>query len=224
MRGEPLDAATVGWHGLEGDRRLAFRRTSEHGAFPWLTAGKLPELLQFTPQRAEDAAEDSLPTSIRTPEGKELALFGEALDREISRRHGAPVELMQFKNGIFDDATISVISTSTIHEIGRLAGTRVDARWFRPNIVIRSTRDVPFEEDEWLGGILAFGEEVTAPAITVTMRDPRCAMVNMDPDGGPMRPEVLKAVVRASQNHAGIYATVTRVGRVSVGQEIFLRR
>jgi uncharacterized protein YcbX len=27
MRGEPLEAATLGWHGLDGDRRLAaFRR------------------------------------------------------------------------------------------------------------------------------------------------------------------------------------------------------
>ncbi len=26
MRGEPLEAANLGWHGLEGDRRLAFRR------------------------------------------------------------------------------------------------------------------------------------------------------------------------------------------------------
>jgi hypothetical protein len=26
MRGELLDAATLGWHGLDGDRRLAFRR------------------------------------------------------------------------------------------------------------------------------------------------------------------------------------------------------
>jgi len=28
MRGDRLDAATLGWHGLEGDRRLAFRRTN----------------------------------------------------------------------------------------------------------------------------------------------------------------------------------------------------
>ena len=26
MRGEPLDLAELGWHGLAGDRRLAFRR------------------------------------------------------------------------------------------------------------------------------------------------------------------------------------------------------
>jgi uncharacterized protein YcbX len=29
MRGEPLDAATLGWHGLDGDRRLAFRRSRD---------------------------------------------------------------------------------------------------------------------------------------------------------------------------------------------------
>jgi hypothetical protein len=36
-------------------------------------------------------------------------------------------------------------------------------------------------------------------------------------------PEVLKAVVRANQNNAGIYGAVTRIGRLAVGQTIFLR-
>src|SRR5438132_8557552 len=36
--GTRLDSATIGWHGVEGDRRLAFRRVAERGAFPWLTA------------------------------------------------------------------------------------------------------------------------------------------------------------------------------------------
>jgi uncharacterized protein YcbX len=56
------------------------------------------------------------------------------------------------------------------------------------------------------------------------MRDVRCAMVNFDPDGGNAAPEVLKAVVRANQNNAGIYGTVTRIGRLSVGQTIVLHR
>jgi hypothetical protein len=33
MRGEPLESANLGWHGLDLDRRLAFRR---HSDFPWL--------------------------------------------------------------------------------------------------------------------------------------------------------------------------------------------
>ena len=51
MRGEPLEVADLGWHGLDGDRRLAFRRADDRGGFPWLTAGKLPELILFSPER-----------------------------------------------------------------------------------------------------------------------------------------------------------------------------
>ena len=75
-----------------------------------------------------------------------------------------------------------------------------------------------------MGGVLVFGEGDDAPAVTVTQRDARCAMVNFDPDGGSPAPEVLKAVVRANQNNAGIYGTVTRVGRLAVGQTIVLHR
>ena len=137
---------------------------------------------------------------------------------------GAPVQMMQLRHGIFDEATISVISSETVREIGRLAGTPADVRRFRPNIVVRSTRAVPFEEDEWLGGVLTFGDAADAPAVTVTMRDARCVMVNLDPDDGSAASEVLKAVVRANQNNAGIYATVTRSGRLAVGQTIVLHR
>jgi hypothetical protein len=37
-------------------------------------------------------------------------------------------------------------------------------------------------------------------------------------------PEILKAIVRVNDNTAGIYATVTRIGRLAVGQPIFLDR
>jgi uncharacterized protein len=87
-----------------------------------------------------------------------------------------------------------------------------------------STRAIPFEEEEWLGGALTFGEADDAPAIHVTMPDPRCVMVNFDPDGGDRAPEVLKAVVRANQNNAGIDATVTRTGHLAVGKRIVLHR
>jgi hypothetical protein len=62
------------------------------------------------------------------------------------------------------------------------------------------------------------------PAVTVTMRDLRCAMVSIDPDGASPAPEVMKACVRANENNAGIYATVTRIGRLAVGQTIVLHR
>ncbi len=157
MRGERLEVANLGWHGLDGDRRLAFRRMDDRSDFPWLSASNLPDLLLFTPQRREDGAKGDLPTHIRTPDGDEMPVFGEDLAKEVGRRYGAPVQMMQMKHGIFDDASISVIASDTVREIGRLAGLSPDVRRFRPNVVVRLLRPVPFQEDEWLGGVLSFG-------------------------------------------------------------------
>src|SRR5690348_803807 len=77
MGGEQLDAANLGWHGLEGDRRLAFRKMDDRSGFPWLSASRLPDLLRFSPQRREGAADGDLPTHIRTPEGEEMPVLGE---------------------------------------------------------------------------------------------------------------------------------------------------
>ena len=223
MRGERLEVARLGWHGLDGDRRLAFRRIDDHSGFPWLTASKLPDLLRYTPHRCENGAEGDLPTHILTPDGEEMPVFGEDLATEVGRRYGAPLQMMQLNHGIFDDASISVIASDTIDEIGRLAGRSLDVRRFRPNVVVRLLRSVPFQEDKWLGGVLSFGEGDGAPAITVTMRDVRCSMVNLDPDSASPAPEVLKAIVHANQNQAGIYGTVTRIGRLAVGMPVLFR-
>jgi uncharacterized protein YcbX len=222
MAGERLEAARLGWHGLEGDRRLALRRIDDRSEFPWLRVSKLPELLLFAPRRSEDDADGSLPTHVRTPEGQEMPVFSEDLALEVGRRYGAPVRMMQLKQGIFDEASISVIASDTVREIGRLAGRSPDARRFRPNVLVRSLRSIPFQEDEWVGGVLSFGEGDDAPAIAVTMRDVRCSMVNLDPDSARPAPEVLKAVVRANENNAGVYGVVTRIGRLAVGQSILL--
>ena len=223
MRGEQLEAATLGWHGIEGDRRLAFRRVDERGANPWLSAGRLPDLVAFAPLRQPDE-DDALPTHVRTPEGAALPLYGEALAAEVGRRHGAPVQMMQLGQGIFDVASLSVIGYATVRELGRLAETSADVRRFRPNVLVRSTGDVPFEEDDWVGGVLTFGEGDEAPAVAVTLRDQRCSMIILDPDGGSPAHTVMKACASANENHAGIYCTVTRTGRLAVGQSILLHR
>lgn len=76
MAGELLDVARLSWHGIEGDRRFAFRRLTDKSGFPWLTASKLPELLLYKPFRrnsniAEGNTAESLPTHVCTPDGKE---------------------------------------------------------------------------------------------------------------------------------------------------------
>src|SRR6185503_11681859 len=116
MAGESLDVASLGWHGIEGDRRLAVRRLADKSEFPWLSASKLPELLLYKPVRLDRDANshgELLPTHVRTPDGKEYELRSHELRQEISSRYGSDVELMNFKHGIFDEACISVISLGT---------------------------------------------------------------------------------------------------------------
>ena len=222
MAGERLEVADLGWHGLEGDRRLGFRRVQDQSGFPWLSASKLPDLVRFVPRRCGDGTQGDLATHVLTPAGEEMAVFGEELAAEVGRRCGAPVQMMQLRQGIFDDACISVIASDTVNEIGRLAGLTLDVRRFRPNVVVRLLRPGAFQEDAWVGAGLSFGAGDDAPRIAVTMRDLRCGMVNLDPDSARPAPEVMKAIVRANENYAGIYGTVTRIGRVAVGQKVFL--
>ena len=223
MAAERLEAATLGWHGLEGDRRLALRRIDDRSGFPWLTASKLPDLLLFKPHCRDEGVQGDVPTHVRAPDGDEMPVFGEDLAAEVGRRYKAPVQMMQLNQGIFDEAHISVIAFDTVREIERLSGRDLDVRRFRPNVVVRVLRSAPFQEDEWVGGVLSFGEGDDAPAITVTMRDERCSMVNLDPDSAGPAPEVQKAIVRAHQNTAGIYGTVMRIGRMAVGQTVRLQ-
>src|SRR5215467_6492888 len=133
MRGEQLDVATLGWHGLDGDRRFSFRRLNDRSEFPWLTAGKLPDLISYIPLCREEGNGEGVPTHVLTPDREELPLFSEALATEVGRRYGAPVQMMQMKHGIFDDASISVISSTTVGEICRRAEKNADVRRFRPN-------------------------------------------------------------------------------------------
>ena len=221
MAGVHLDRVGLGWHGLDGDRRFAFRRVGDQSGMPWLTASRLPQLLLYKPIGEAEVDKD-LPTHVRTPDGAELPLASEDLSVEISRRHGSPVELMQLNNGIFDDAAVSLIDVATIREVEREANRPLDVLRFRPNIVIESYGGEPFAEDQWVGKTLRFGSDEDGPAVSVTLRDLRCVMINLDPETAEADNSVMKAAVRLNANYAGVYATVIRTGELRVDQKVYL--
>lgn len=222
MAGVPTAAAFLGWHGLQGDRRYAFRRLDEKGGFPWLTASKLPELLLYHPTGLDEHIEEPAPTHVRTPAGELLEIGSAELQRRISEQFGSPVELMRLKHGIFDDASISIINLPTMGAICQAAGLPLDTRRFRANIVVNATATEPFLEDGWVGGKLVFGDEETGPMVHVTMRDLRCMMINLDPYTAQQDPTVMKAAVRLNQNNAGAYGTVVRTGELRAGDAVGL--
>ena len=222
MAGESLEVARLGWHGIEGDRRLAVRRLNDKSEFPWLTASKLPQLLLYKPFGLDSNTPELLPTHVRTPDGKEFEIQSDQLRREISSRYGSDVALMNLKHGIFDEACISVISLGTVHGVERESGRGVDLRRFRPNVVIETHNVEPFAEDRWVGRTLRVGEGNSAAVIGVTMKDERCVMLNLDPDTAKKDSEVMKTVVRLNGNYAGVYGTVVKAGELRVGQVVTL--
>ena len=222
MAGTATESAFLGWHGLAGDRRFAFRRMGVDSGFPWLSASRLPELLLYHPVGLDESTGEPLPTHVHTPAGSCVELRSPELTAEIAERLGSGVDLMKLKHGIFDEGAVSVISPATIAGIGREAGRDLDRRRFRANIVVETERREPFLEDEWIGRMLVFGDSDPRPAVSVTMCDMRCIMVNIDPETGEQDARVMKTVVRLNKNYAGVYATVVRSGTIRVGDRVNL--
>ena len=221
MAAQPMAAADLGWHGLEGDRRYAFRRRDAVGGFPWLTATRLPELVGYRPESAPSDAASPSGLRVSTPEGEGFALEDPALCRRVAAAHGAEVELAHLQQGIFDEASVSLISTSTVARLERDSGVRLDPRRFRPNLLVDAFGDEPFAEDAWVGRRIVIGGPAGA-SVWVTQRDPRCAMVNLDPDTAAADPRVLRTIVRGRANFAGVYAVPVRPGPIGAGATVYV--
>ena len=222
MAGIATESAHLGWHGLDGDRRFAFRRVRDNSGFPWLTASRVPELLLYQPYGLDDSTGEPLPTHVRTPNGANVELSSSELQSEIAGRFGSSVELMNLKLGIFDEASLYVISLATMSGISREAGVELDTRRFRANVVLETHDQELFHEDKWVGRTLVFGDGERKPAMRVTERDVRCMMINLDPDTARQNAQMLKTAVRLNKNNAGVYGTVVEIGTICVGQIVSL--
>jgi uncharacterized protein YcbX len=222
MAGEELPSAEIGWHGVEGDRRAAFVRSGDRSGFPFLTASKLPSLVTYKPVRDPGAPSNATPLKVMTPGGEVLDLAGEALASELMAAFGGAVALTQWKNGIFDDASISVVTTSTISAVCDAAGVADDPRRFRPNLLVDPTDPSPFADDQWVGKTIQIGEGESAAAIAIWMRDLRCVMVNLDPLTASADARVLRAAAQLNSACAGVYATVVKTGPISIGDHLYV--
>jgi uncharacterized protein YcbX len=220
MAGEQLEEASLGWYGVDGDRRFALRRLGDTSGFPWLTATRYPTLLQFNPVDGNSMTSGALP-HIRTPNGAEFDLFDPRLVSLIRHAAGIEVEMMRLKQGVFDEAPVSVLALRTAEAICSVSEVRLDVRRFRPNILLDAA-GAAFVEDNWISKTLVIGIGDAALRIAVTMSDKRCSMINLDPDTAESQPAVLKAAVKLNDNCAGVYGSVTRCGSIRVGDPVFL--
>ncbi|MET0399489.1 MAG: MOSC N-terminal beta barrel domain-containing protein [Longimicrobiaceae bacterium] len=213
MAGEPLDAVDVSWNGLAGDRRWAFVRDGMvRSGFPWLTIRERPEMGLYRPRFAEPDRPDGSAVLVRAPAGREL----DVVDPELAAELGGGVRVLKQDRGVFDTLPLSLLTTRAVEDIGALAGGGLDARRFRPNLLVEAADGGPFPEDAWVGAVLRIG----GLRMRVDRRDQRCVVVNVDPDTARSHPAVLRAVAREREGCLGVYGSTVRPGRVAVGDPV----
>ena len=222
MRGEALAAADLGPHGLTGDWRYAFVRAGNASAFPWLTARQVPDLLRYAPYFAGPGDPDRATVRVLTPDGADFAIDSPALRDELAARYGAPVALHHARAGVPDAAPVSLLGAASVDDLAAIVGAPLAPLRFRPNIVIAAAGGQPYAEDGWVGRTLALGEGAAAARVRVDQRDPRCAMVTLDPADAARNPAVLRAIAALRDNCLGVYGAVEQPGPLRAGDPVYL--
>jgi uncharacterized protein YcbX len=224
MRGERIDATQVFWPGLAGDRRYAFVRGGNTSRFPWLTGREVPNLLRYAPYFVNAADPGASQVRVIAPDGSDYALEDDALCDDLAAQYGHAVHLLQSNRGIPDSAGVSILGVATVGDLGARVGAELDPIRFRPNILVETAGGQPYEEEDWLGGLLVFGDGDDGARIRANRKDPRCMMVNLDPEQAVQNPAVLREIVRNREECVGLYATTEAPGLVRVGDPIRLVR
>jgi uncharacterized protein YcbX len=223
MAGIPVKEAHVGLDGILGDRQYSFVRANRaaSNSFPWMTARESAQMLLYKPRfkQSPTPEQPEPPVQVRTPEGHDRDVSDPALREELATQAQEPLFLLKSARGIFDCQHVSVFSLASVSALAAEAGCPIDPRQFRANVYMEPVGSRPFDEEKWPSYLLQFGNEVLTG---VTQRDPRCMMVNLDPETGEQDPRVLRAIAKGHQGQAGIYANVVRPGVIRVGDPIRL--
>lgn len=124
--------------------------------------------------------------------------------------------------GMFVDlAPVHVMTRTSLDTIGaELDGDHVDARRFRPNILLTLTDpEDGLPESQWTGGRLSLGGAVLA----VTMPTIRCVVPSRAQPGIEVDRRITKAVAGRAGRCLGTYCWVNVGGTVRVGDEATLK-
>ena len=223
MAGIAVPSAHVGLDGILGDRQYSFVRSEKaaRNSFPWMTAREVAKMLLYRPAFATPPTEqESEPAvRVRTPEGTVHDAGDPALTAELAEHLGQPVFLLKSARGIFDCQHVSLFSMASLRGLSREAGCSIDRRQFRANLYLEPASGEAFEEERWAGYLVQIGEQAL---LGITQRDSRCMMINLHPDTGEQKPQVLRTVAQGHEGQTGVYANVVRPGPIRVGDAVRL--
>ncbi|WP_053363584.1 MOSC domain-containing protein [Bacillus sp. FJAT-27251] len=251
MMGEELNACEVTEKGLLGDRAYGLIDNETGKLANAKNPNKWPNMFQyrasFTKLPQKDAAIP--PVRITFPDGRAMMSTDEEKDAMLSKSFNRTVHLstpspmdVQFEGYIpkeieeldnkgsiftrtspegtfYDIGMVHIITTSTINYLRRLAPeSRIEPRRFRPNLIIEVPDRENFVENEWVGKTLTIGQV----QLKVSQETKRCVMTTLAQGDLPKDLNVLKSIVRNNAGSFGVYASVVKPGKVSIGDTLEL--
>ncbi len=224
LLGEACTSLRFEARGVVGDRLFAVR--NPEGKFG---SGKstrrfrqMDGLLDFSAHYVEDDQGAALP-ELHFPDGQLLRGDSPALDGALSEALGQPVTLArEAEVSHFDAGPVHLLSTASLQWLGEaLPGVDVDARRFRPNLLIQCEPGVPAAPVElaWMGRTLRLGNAVR---LRISAATERCGMVTLAQGELAREAGVLRHIAQAADMKFGVYAQVLVPGLVRAGDPVSL--
>ena len=211
LLGERLDAVDVDDRGVVGDRLWSVR-TAEGK----IGSGKnstrfaaVPGLLLLRSTSDGDDVVVTWPdgTSCRVADPNAARLLSDSIKRPLTFARETSISH-------FDDGAVSLVGLGSVAALSAEVGQEVDVGRFRPNIVVSGL--AAFAEDELVGRRLRVGEV----QLEVTMRSPRCVMIDMESADLPRQHGNLLGIGRINEACLGVIARVLEPGRIAVSDAV----
>lgn len=220
--GEPLSSITVSPEGIEGDRRFAlFDPETGLAAAPEKETRWRPALFITASQPPI-----GLPV-LRFADGAEHALDDGALPDRLAEHFGFPVavgifgeEDMRFPvvSNRYKPAPLHLVTTASLNALAGISGLApLDARRFRPSVLIETDEVEGFVENDWVDHVV----KIADADIHVTEASRRCGMTLVAQPGMAEEPDVLRGIMRHNKRNLGVYATPVEGVTLSVGDPVY---
>ncbi len=141
----------------------------------------------------------------------DLSSFPQELLRELTS-YASP------RGTYFDAFPVNVLTRASLRRLeDLLPETTIGTHRFRPNILLEDDAALrQTVELDWVGQVL----NINGASLSIDSKCPRCIMVTRDQPGYEKCPDVMRTLVRETQQNFGVYATVKQEGKISVGDAV----